>query len=128
MLDDIRHEVEVTVAPLLKDILNDAQQLFRQEWALAKTEVREDALRAREGITAIAISFSLSIVSFFFVNLMLVYFLVEAYGWATWHAYGVVTLILAVASVAIAWWGRRRLRSVRFSIDVPFGSLEERMH
>lgn len=123
MLEDIRHEVEVTVAPLLRDILHDAQQLFRQEWALAKTEVREDVLRAREGVAALAMSFSLAVISFLFANLMLVYFLVEVYGWATWQAYGLATFILAAAAVIAAWWGRRRLRSVRFSLDIPFGSL-----
>jgi hypothetical protein len=128
MLDDIRHEVEVTVAPLLRDILQDAQQLFRQEWALAKTEVREDALRAREGATALMLGFSLAVLSFLFANLMLVYFLVEAYGWATWQAYGVVTLLLFISAAGATWWGRRRLRSVRFSLDIPFGSLGSDIH
>jgi hypothetical protein len=128
MLDDIRQEVEVTVAPLLRDILHDAQQLFRQEWALAKTEVREDVLRAREGAVALALGFALGVLSFLFANLMLVYLLVEAYSWSTWQAYGLVALVLAITAAAAIWWGNQRLRSVRFSLDVPFASMGDDIH
>jgi hypothetical protein len=59
-------------------------------------------------------------VAFLFVHLMLVRFLVEQYGWSSWASYGVVGIGLGCFSVAAAWWGNRRLRMVRLSLELPF--------
>jgi hypothetical protein len=125
MIEDIRREVEVTVAPLLRSILEDAQKLFRQEWALAKVEVREDARRARDGVAGLVFGFAVGILAFLFVNLMAVYLVAERFGFSIWAAYGIVAGVLAVLSAMSIFWGVRRLKAIRYFPEVPFNSMKE---
>jgi hypothetical protein len=66
MLEEIRKELELTVAPLVRGIVEDSQKLFRQELALVKVELREDARRMRDVVILSSLG-----VGFFLVGLLL---------------------------------------------------------
>jgi uncharacterized membrane protein YqjE len=125
MIDDIRREVEVTVAPLLRNILDDAQKLFRQEWALAKVEVREDARRARDAVAVLIFGLAVGLLAFLFLSLMAVYLVAESFALQIWASYGIVAGSLILIAGVSAAWGMRRLRAIRYFPEVPFHSLKE---
>jgi hypothetical protein len=114
MMEDFRREFETTMTPLLRGIVDDTQKLLRQEIALARIEVTEDAMRARDAVVGISVGAMMGYMAFIFVCFAVVYLLV-AY-WPTlpvWGAYAIVALALAVGSWIFTSRGMRRAREIR---------------
>ena len=114
MIEEFRREFESTMTPLLRGILDDTQKLFRQEIALARVEVTEDAIRARDAVVGISIGAMMGYISFVFVCFASVYLLV-AYQprLPVWGAYAIVAGVLAVVSWIFTARGMRKAREIR---------------
>jgi hypothetical protein len=114
MLEDVRREVESTVAPLIRGILEDSQRLFRQELALAKVEVREDARRARDAVIAISVGGVLGLVGLFLLGCMFAY-LIDAYSESIplWGAFGIVAAAAFLLGVLFMFGGAKRAKSIK---------------
>lgn len=114
MLEDVRREVESTVAPLLRAILEDSQRLFRQELALAKVEVREDARRARDAIVAIGIGAIVTLVGLFLFGCMLAYMIHHFYETIPlWGAFGIVAALAFLIGSVSLFGGAKRARGIK---------------
>lgn len=114
MIEDVRRELESTVAPLLRGILDDTQRLFRQELALAKVEVQEDAVRARDAIVGFSLGFIAGVSSFVLLCFSIVYLLL----WLTpalplWGSFALMAAALAIISVFLTRRGARKAREIR---------------
>jgi hypothetical protein len=114
MMEEFRREFESTMTPLLRGILDDTQKLFRQEIALARVEVTEDAIRARDAVVGISIGAMMGYISFIFVCFAAVYLLV-AYQprLPVWGAYAIVAVVLAVVGWIFTARGIRKAREIR---------------
>lgn len=114
MLEDVRREVESTVAPLIRGILEDSQKLFRQELALAKVEVREDARRARDAVIAISVGAFVCLVGLFLFGCMLAY-LIDALSHTIplWGAFAIVAGIAFLAGGVLLGGGVKRAKSIK---------------
>jgi len=114
MFEDIREQVESTVAPLVRGILDDTQTLLRQELALAKVEIRGDVARfkAAEAEMGIAVwSGMLATLMFSFAVAHLLVALFEALP--LWGAYSIVGMLLTVAAAALFAAASKRMKSVK---------------
>ncbi len=114
MLEDVRREVESTVAPLIRGILEDSQKLFRQELALAKVEVREDARRARDAIIAISVGAVVCLVGLFLFGCMLAY-LIDTLSDTIplWAAFGIVAAIAFLVGALLLGGGVKRAKGIK---------------
>src|SRR5437868_1143399 len=89
-----------SVTTLVTGILNDAQELMKQQVALVRTEIREDFRRTKEGALSLAIGAGAAFVGLIFVCLTAVY-LIE---WAAhpnlplWACYAIVAGTIVVVS------------------------------
>jgi hypothetical protein len=94
--------------------LDDTQKLLRQEIALARVEVTEDAIRARDAVVGISVGAMMGYIAFIFACFAAVYLLV-AYQptLPVWGAYAVVSVVLAVVSWIFTSRGVRRAREIR---------------
>jgi len=126
MMEDFRREFESTMTPLLRGILDDTQKLLRQEIALARVEVTEDALRARDAIMGISLGAMMGCLSFVFICFASVYFLI-AYqpNLPVWGAYAIVAVVLAVAGWVFTARGLRRAREIRGIPEQTVDSLQQ---
>ena len=126
MLDGFRGDFEDHVAPLLRDILDDTQKLLRQEFALAKVEVREDAQRLRE---ILAYSIAGTIASGLSVAMMAVavaLFLVAWLPWlAPWAAFAAVAFVCALCGALLMRLVAKKSRSIRVFPEQAIESLRE---
>jgi hypothetical protein len=114
MMEDFRQEFESTMTPLLRGILDDTQKLFRQEIALARVEVTEDAMRARDAVVGISVGAMMGYIAFIFVCFAAVYLLVaNEPRLPVWGAYGIVAVVLAAVSWIFTSRGIRRAREIR---------------
>lgn len=126
MLEDMRREFESTMTPLLRGILDDTQKLFRQEIALAKVEVQEDALRARDALVGLSLGVLTGYLSFLFICFAVVYALVSMQpGLPVWGAYAIVSILLAITSLIFTRRGAKRVREIRGMPEQTVESLRE---
>ncbi|MEY4700948.1 MAG: hypothetical protein RL326_1135 [Pseudomonadota bacterium] len=126
MIEDFRREFELTLTPLLRGIVEDTQKLLRQEIALARVEVTEDAIRARDAAMGISLGAVTGALSFVFMCFACVYLLVSYQpNLPVWGAYAIVAAILAVASWIFAARGMRKVREIRGVPQETVDSLRE---
>jgi membrane protein YdbS with pleckstrin-like domain len=110
----------------LRDIFEDTQKLLRQEFALAKVEVREDARRAREVVMYLAAAAASLTISALLACISLAHlltFYIE--GFSLWLAFGCVALVSAVVGLFLARAARRRGREIRIFPEQTIESLKE---
>lgn len=126
MLDGIAGEFEGNVAPLLRDILDDTQKLLRQEFALAKVEVREDARKARAVLVYLAAASTALAMSVVFLGIAcahLLAFFIQ--GLALWVAFGSVALASACVGFVLMRIVTRKSRQIRIFPEETLTSLRE---
>ena len=126
MIEEFRREFETTLTPLLRGIVEDTQKLLRQEIALARVEVTEDALRARDAVMGISLGAVTGYLSFVFICFACVYLLVSYQpNLPVWGGFAIVALILALTSWIFTARGVRRARQIRGVLQDTVDSLRE---
>ena len=125
-MHSIREELESSVTPLLREILDDARKLMRQEAQLIRVEVREESVKTRRALSYL-ISGSCGL---FIAMLLLAFMLVQlvATEWLKaplWVAFGVVGVVSGLLGVAFVLLGARELRHVRDSSERAMKTLRE---
>jgi hypothetical protein len=100
-----------TFRGLLRGILTDLRTLIREEIALARVEMREQAGRAR----AAALSFGMAAGALLFgVTFLLIAAataIAELLGWPVWAGFLIVAVLLSLIGVAALSSGRKQLRT-----------------
>ena len=99
----VRHD---SFGGLIRGILTDLKTLMREEIALARVEIREQAGKAR----AAALSFGMAVAALGFgVAFLLIAIAVgiaELAAWPLWSGFLIVAVLLSVAAIAVA--GKQR--------------------
>lgn len=114
MIEDFRREFESTMTPLLRGIVEDTQKLLRQEIALARVEVTEDAIRARDAVMGISLGMVTGGLSFVFFCFACVYLLISYQPTLpVWGAYAIVAFVLAMTSWIFTARGVRKARQIK---------------
>ncbi len=126
MFNSIREELESTVTPLLREIVDDARKLMRQEAELVRTEVREEGVRARQAVTLLIAGS----VSLFIALVLCAFMLVQlvATEWLNvplWAAFGIVAVVMALLGGGLSFFGGKKLESMRQSSGRSMQALRE---
>jgi uncharacterized membrane protein YqjE len=117
--------VQESIGTLIRGILNDLRTLIREEIALARVEMREQAGRAK----AAAMSFGIAVAALAFggVFLLVSIALGIAYllGWPAWSGFLIVALLLCVGGVFTLSAGRKQLAGVHGVPEETVTTLKE---
>lgn len=104
---------DTSVGGLVRGALDDVRELFREELALARAEMRAEMNK----VTASAVRFGTGGVALWFAALFLCVTLAlgitALLDWPAWAGFGIVTLLLAVAGLVLVMAGRTAIRDVR---------------
>jgi hypothetical protein len=110
MGDDFR--TSMTFTTLLAGVVDDIRELFRQEFALARYEVRDELIKARVAAVALGVA----LVAMGAGGLLLLFALARGLaalvGWPVWAGDAVIGALLAVGGALAFRMGRRRLVAV----------------
>ena len=102
-----------TIGGLIRGILTDLRTLIREEIALARVEIREQAGHVR----AAALSFGLAAAALLFgVAFLLIAAataIAELFGWPLWAGFLIVALLLSLIGFVSLVSGRKQLRTLR---------------
>jgi hypothetical protein len=99
------------VTGLVSGIVNDAQELFRQQFAMAKAEIRADIRRTQHAVALLAVGAVILVPAFLLLCHEAVYALHELAGFSRWASYGIVGAVTAVIGGALVAAGVSRFRS-----------------
>jgi len=111
-----------TVTGLVSGILQDVQQLVKQQVALVRAEVKADFHRTMQAAALLAVGALALVPAVFLLCNMLVYLLNELAGLSLWVSYGIVGGAFALLGAVLAAVGVQRFRSIN---PLPDQSVEE---
>ena len=114
-----------TIGGLIRGILTDLKTLLREEIALARIEIREQAGKARAaalsfGIAAAGLLFGLA-----FLLIAVATAISEQLGWPPWAGFLVVGVLLSIIGFVSLSAGRRRLRTFHAIPEETITTLKE---
>jgi hypothetical protein len=118
---------EPSVASLLSGIVNDAQELIKQQLALFKHEVRQDLARTREIAVSLAVAAPLLLFGTLLLCVMLVALLAEVAGLPWWGSFGIIGGALFVIGGGLALVAYQRLESFKPVSDPTAEALKENL-
>lgn len=126
MFNSIREELESTVAPLMREIFEDARKLMRQEAQLVRAEVKEESRRIQGAFVYVALGGAALFVSVFLCSFMLAYLVaVQWFDVPLWLAFGLVAVVMAALGVALSYRGLKMMRAVTRSSGQTIEALRE---
>jgi uncharacterized membrane protein YqjE len=113
MANDVQTSPEqASVTGLVTGIVNDAQELFKQQVALLKHEVREDLRKTRDAALALAAGAVVTGLGVLFLCCTVALFLAWAIpGLAEWGAFLIVGAVLAVVGLGLLYAGKKKFDS-----------------
>jgi len=100
-----------SVTGLVSGIISDAQDLFKQQVALVRAELKADFRRTVQAATLLAVGGVLVVPALFLVCNMVVFMLHELAGLSVWASYGIVGGVFLVLSAVLIGVGIQRFRS-----------------
>jgi hypothetical protein len=114
-----------SIGSLVRGILGDLRQLVRDEIALARVEMREQAAKAKLaavalGSAAVALAFGAT-----FLLVALAVGVADLLNWPVWAGFLAVALLLSIAGMVMLSLGRRRLSSVNPVAEQTVQTLKE---
>lgn len=114
-----------SIGGLVKGILSDLRQLIRDEMALARVEMREQANRAKLAAGALGVG---AVALLFGVTFLLVAVAIgtaDLLGWPVWAGFLAVAVLLSLVGVVMLATGRKRLQSVHPMPEQTVETLKE---
>jgi hypothetical protein len=102
-----------SIGSLVRGVLMDIRDLLREEVALARVEISEQAGRAKLaaaslGAAAVALAFGAT-----FLLIAIAVGIADLLDWPVWTGFLIVALLLSVAGFVMLSSGRKKLRDVQ---------------
>lgn len=94
--DTYKPESDASMTQLISGIIGDAQELVRQQFAMFRTELKQDVRRTKQTLVALVCGLALVSVGATLLCFMAVYGLEAAFAWPLWACFGLVGGTLAV--------------------------------
>lgn len=116
-----------SMTALVTGIINDSQELMKQQLALFKSELRRDLARAQEAGTALAIGIATMALGGVVLAFMLAHLLNWALETPTWAGFGLVGGALAVLGLVLFLLGRNQLAALNPLPDETVRAVKENM-
>jgi MFS family permease len=114
-----------SIRGLIRGILTDLRTLIREEIALARVEIREQAGRARAaamsfGMAAAALAFGLT-----FLLIAAAIAVADLMNWPVWAGFLIVAAVLSLVGLVTLASGRKQLRAFHAVPEETVSTLKE---
>jgi Flp pilus assembly protein TadB len=107
------YETEASMSTLLRGALDDVRELFREEVALARAELRAEVSKATAAASGIGAAAAALGCAGLFLLTALALGIATVFEWHAWAGFAIVGIVLAIAGVIMFISGRRALRQIR---------------
>jgi Flp pilus assembly protein TadB len=107
------HESDASMSTLLRNALDDVRELFREEVALARAELRAEVSKATSAASGFgAAAAALSCAGLFLLTALALGIAIFM-EWPAWSGFAIVGVVLAIAGAIMFMSSRRTLREIR---------------
>ena len=110
---------------LIRGILMDLRTLIREEIALARVEIRDQATRARAAALAFGIAAGALLFGGAFLLIALAIGIADVLNWPAWAGFLIVAILLSIIGVFTLSSGRKQLRTVHAVPEETVTTLKE---
>ena len=114
-----------SIGGLIRGIFMDLRQLMREEIALARVEIREQAGRAKAAALALGAAVAALAFGGIFLLIALAQGIADVFDWPMWAGFFVMALLLSIGGVVLLSTGRRQLRQVHAVPEQTVETLKE---
>ena len=114
-----------TIGGLISGILNDLRTLVKEEIALARAELREQAGRARTAALSFGVAAGALIFGAAFLLIALAVGISELAGWPVWAGFLIVALLLSIVGFMSFASGRKQMRTFHAVPEQTVTTLKE---
>ena len=114
-----------SIGGLLRGILMDVRTLIREEIALARVEIREQAGRARAAAMSFGIAAAALLFGGTFLLIAIATGIAELLDWPVWTGFLIVAVLLSIVGFVTLASGRKQLRSVHAVPEETVSTLKE---
>jgi len=97
---------------LVNGLMSDATLLLRQELALAKYEIYEEARKTKTAVASLAAGIGIAAIGGLLLIVMLVHLLRALTEWPLWTCYGIVGGVFAIVGVTLLYRGKRQISEI----------------
>jgi hypothetical protein len=128
MATDLRSPPGSSMTTLLGDIINDAQELIRQQLALFRQEIRQDLQKSRDGVMFLGVGVGVILMGGLLILLMLPLLL----NWLVpslplWACFGIVGAAAAAVGAVLLYAGVKRFQTIHPLSDTAAVALKENL-
>lgn len=107
------HETETSVGGLVRGALDDVRELFREEVALARAEIRHELNKASSAAVGFGVAAGALILAAGCVVVALALGVATLLEWPMWSGFAIVAVLLAAVSAVGYSAGRRAVSTVQ---------------
>ena len=100
-----------TIGGLIRGILNDLRTLVKEEIALARVELRDQAVRGRAAAMSFGIAAGALLFGVAFLLIAAATAIAELAGWPLWSGFLIVAVVLSIVGFIALSSGRKQLRA-----------------
>jgi len=111
MASDLQSPPEPNVAELVTGILKDGQELFRQQVALVRHEIREDFRKTKEAAAPMALGLWLAVLGSIVFSAAVALFLTEVVLWPSWVSFALVGGVVGLVGGVLIYVGKKKFES-----------------
>jgi len=122
----VKPDSDASVTTLVSGIINDAQELLKQQFALLKQEVRQDLQKTRDAAIALGVGAIVGLIGAIVTALALVHLLAWAFPTLEWWAcYGIVGVAILILAAGLCYAGIAKFKSFNPLPDESARALKE---
>jgi len=114
-----------SIGGLIRGILMDLRTLLREEIALARVEIREQAGRARAAAISFGIAAGALLFGCTFLLIAIATAIADFLAWPVWAGFLIVAVLLSLVGVVTLLSGRKRLHTVHAVPEETISTLKE---
>ena len=97
---------------LVRGALDDVRELFREEVALARAELRAEVAKASAAATGFGVAAAALYFAGLFILTAVALGIAAAFAWPAWTGFAIVGMLLAIVGAVTFMSARRALREV----------------
>ena len=128
MATNVQSDHDVSLTSLVTGIVNDAQELMKQQFTLFQAEVKEDMRKTAEASTALGVGAAVTLVGSILLCFMLVHLLYWAFpNVELWVWFAVVGGAVTAVGVGLIFAALAKFRSFNPLPDKAVKALEENL-
>jgi len=126
MTTDLQSPPEQNMTALVTGILNDAQELFRQQLTLMRQEMKDDFRKSKQAAFPLAIGLWLALLGSILLSVTLALLLAET-GLPPWACFALVGVTLFLVGGGLVYLGKKKFDSFNPLPDESAAALKENL-